>query len=181
MPLISDHFLVSLIVMFRISSLISLNFGACGTFSLPPNKLLGQAVALASFLLEIVSSAFLIQRPCSSSFTTRLLLTTSSFLRSFTSFTCSFLSIPLEGCIKFIRSVTRVIINCSEWDTASTSRGWGLQAGPSEWTICALAGSRLSCSVFDSGFVILQNNKFRLLKWEKSVLPREVSDYVIQK
>ena len=56
--LTSDHFLASLMAMFRILFLISCHFKAWGTSSLPPNKLLGQAVALASSLLEIVSLAF---------------------------------------------------------------------------------------------------------------------------
>ena len=86
---------------------------------------------------------FLIQRPCSSCSTTRLglLLTTSSFL-----------SIPFDGCIKFIRKVTRVTI--AKWETVFASRGWGL--GPSEWTICAVTGSRMIGIVLDCGFVILR-------------------------
>ena len=85
-----------------------------------------------------------IQRPFSSCSTTRLrrLLTTSSFL-----------SILFDGCIKFIRNVTRVIIDCSKWETVFASRGWGL--GYSEWTVCDVAWSRMIGFVLDCGFVIL--------------------------
>ena len=86
---------------------------------------------------------FLIQRQWSSCSTTRLmlLLTTSSFL-----------SIPSDGCIKFIRNVTHVIIDCSKWETVFALRGWSL--GHSEWTVCDVTGSRMIGIVLDCGFVI---------------------------
>ena len=134
------------------------HFKAWGYFcSLSPNKLLDQAVALASSLLEALPSLqpfFLIQRPSSLCCTTRLFLTTSIF-------PSSFLSIPFDGCVKFIGTVTSVIMDCSEWDTAFTPRGCDLQVGPSEWNV---TWSRLGCSVFECRFIIPNKNKFRLLK-----------------
>ena len=87
---------------------------------------------------------FLIPWPCSSCITTRLrlLLTTSSFL-----------SVPFDGCIKFIRNVTRVMIDCSKWETVFASRGWGL--GHSEWTVFDVTGFRMIGIILDCGFVIL--------------------------
>ena len=106
--------------------------------------------ARQSSLLHLFSELFpqpffLIQRPCSSCSTTRLrlFLTTSSFL-----------SIPFDCCIKFIRNVPRVTIACSKWETVFASRGWGL--GPSQWIVCAVTGSRMIGIVLDFGFVILE-------------------------
>ena len=118
-------------------------------------------------LLRLVSELFsehlfLIQRPCSLYSTTMLLLTTNSFLNcKFTSFTSCFFSIPSDGCVNFIRNVTRVIIDVCEWKAAFTSECRGIR--PSEWTVCAVTGSLMSCNFLDCGSVILNKNKFRLL------------------
>ena len=115
MPLISDHFLASLMVMFRILSLISCHFKAWGFFHcLQRNCSARQSPLHHLFSKWSPQPFFLIQRPCSSCCTTRVLLTTSIFLSNFTSFTSNFLSIPLDGCVKFKRNVTSVIIDSSE-------------------------------------------------------------------
>ena len=139
----------------------------------------GSRLCIISSRSCLLSVFFLIQRPRSSCCTTRLLLTTSSFLTSI--FRSSFIPIPFDGCIEFIRNVTRVIIDCSEWGTAFTSRGLGLQIGPSERNVCPVAGSRLWCSVFDSGFVNPNKKRFRLLKGDKSVFTWKNFSTVIQK
>ena len=94
LPLTSDHFQASMMVMFRFLSLISCHFKAGGYFFIASKKTArpGSRPCPRPF--------FLIQRPCSSCCTTRVV------------------SIPFHGYIKFNRNVTCVIIYCSEGDTA---------------------------------------------------------------
>ena len=113
---------------------------------------------------------FLIQWSCSPCSTTRfrLLLTTSSFL-----------SIPFDGCIKFIRNVTHVMIDCSKWKTVFASRGWGL--GHSEWTVCDVTGFRMIGIILDCGFVILYKTTSDYSNEVNMFLPKRLCfDYVIQ-
>ena len=103
---------------------------------------------------------FLIQWPCSLCSTTRLrlLLTTSSFL-----------SIPFDVCIKFIRN----------WETVFASRGWGL--GHSEWTVCDVTGFRMIGIILDCGFVILNKTTSDYSNEVNLFLPKRFCfGYVIQ-
>ena len=112
LSLTSDLFLASLMVMFRILSKISCHFKAWAYFFIASKQTAhpGSRPCIISSRNCLIG-LFLIQRQCSSCCTNRLLLTTSSFLTSI--YISLFVSIPFDGRIKFIRNITRVIIDCS--------------------------------------------------------------------
>ena len=106
LSLITDYFRASLMVMFRILFLKSCHFEAWGFFPCLQTNCSARLSPLLHLFSELFPRLFfLIQRPCSSCSTIRLRLLLS---------TSSYLSIPFDGCIKFIRNVTRVTIAYSK-------------------------------------------------------------------
>ena len=130
LPLTFDHFLASLMVMFRFLSLISCHFEASWYFviaskqtarpgsrpcSRPCISIISSRICLPPFLS---SGHVLCVVPPGFSLPLVVFLLVGSLLFYYLSFD------SLDDCIRFIRNVTRVIVNCSETDI--TSHGWGL-------------------------------------------------------